>query len=66
MIVGIMPVATLAAAAVMAGALPALGQAAGVLTVATGLAIGLTAPARIGVDQGISSTGDRRVARRIP
>ncbi|HEY6592561.1 MAG TPA: DMT family transporter [Asanoa sp.] len=43
MIVGIMPVATLATAAVMAGTLPAPGQAAGVLTVAVGLALGLTA-----------------------
>jgi drug/metabolite transporter (DMT)-like permease len=45
MIVGIMPVATLTAAAVMAGTPPALGPAAGVLTVAAGLALGLTATA---------------------
>lgn len=48
MIVGVMPVATLATAAVMASALPAAGQAAGVLTVAAGLALGLAAPARPG------------------
>jgi drug/metabolite transporter (DMT)-like permease len=41
-IVGVMPVATLATAAVMAAALPAPGQVAGVLAVAGGLALGLT------------------------
>jgi len=46
MIVGIMPIATLTTAAVMAGTLPAIGQAAGVLTVAAGLAVGLTAAPR--------------------
>jgi drug/metabolite transporter (DMT)-like permease len=43
MIVGVMPVATLATAAIMAGELPRPGQALGVLTVAAGLALGLTA-----------------------
>jgi drug/metabolite transporter (DMT)-like permease len=43
MIVGVMPVATFVTAAVMATALPAPGQAFGVLTVAAGLALGLAA-----------------------
>jgi drug/metabolite transporter (DMT)-like permease len=43
MIVGVMPVATLTTAAIMAGELPRPGQALGVLTVAAGLALGLTA-----------------------
>jgi drug/metabolite transporter (DMT)-like permease len=43
MIVGVMPLATLATAAIMAGELPRPGQALGVLTVAAGLALGLTA-----------------------
>lgn len=46
MIVGVMPIATLATAAVMAGALPGAGPTLGVLTVAAGLALGLTATAR--------------------
>jgi drug/metabolite transporter (DMT)-like permease len=46
MIVGVMPVATLATAAIMAGELPRPGQALGVLTVAAGLALGLTAGSR--------------------
>src|SRR5918993_4987554 len=41
MIVGVMPIATLTTAAIMAGALPGLGQTLGVLTVAAGLALGL-------------------------
>ncbi|MEV4533726.1 DMT family transporter [Asanoa sp. NPDC049518] len=41
-LVGLMPVATLATAAVMATALPGVGPALGVLTVAVGLAFGLT------------------------
>jgi drug/metabolite transporter (DMT)-like permease len=43
MIVGVMPVATLVTAAIQAGRLPDLGQTAGVLVVALGLAVGLTA-----------------------
>jgi drug/metabolite transporter (DMT)-like permease len=43
MIVGVMPVATLVTAAVQEGRLPHLGQAGGVLVVALGLAVGLTA-----------------------
>ena len=42
MIVGVMPIATLTTAAIMAGALPGIGQTLGVLTVAAGLALGLT------------------------
>ncbi|MEV4757573.1 DMT family transporter [Micromonospora sp. NPDC049559] len=42
MIVGLMPVATLVTAAVQAGRWPDPGQAAGVLVVAAGLAVGLT------------------------
>jgi drug/metabolite transporter (DMT)-like permease len=42
MIVGVMPIATLTTAAIMAGALPGIGQTLGVLTVAVGLALGLT------------------------
>jgi drug/metabolite transporter (DMT)-like permease len=45
MLVGLMPVATLVTAAVMATALPGVGPALGVLTVAAGLAFGLTAGA---------------------
>jgi drug/metabolite transporter (DMT)-like permease len=48
MIVGVMPVATLTTAAIMAGHLPRPGQALGVLTVAAGLALGLTAGVRPG------------------
>jgi drug/metabolite transporter (DMT)-like permease len=44
MLVGLMPVATLATAAVMATAWPGPGPALGVLTVAAGLAFGLTGP----------------------
>jgi drug/metabolite transporter (DMT)-like permease len=44
MLVGLMPVATLATAAVMAAAWPGVGPAIGVLTVAAGLAFGLTDP----------------------
>jgi drug/metabolite transporter (DMT)-like permease len=43
MIVGLMPVATLVTAAIQAGRLPDPGQTAGVLVVALGLAVGLTA-----------------------
>ncbi|SDY72828.1 EamA-like transporter family protein [Asanoa ishikariensis] len=43
-LVGLMPVATLATAAVMATTLPGVGPALGVLTVAAGLAFGLTRP----------------------
>ena len=43
MIVGLMPVATLVTAAIQAGQLPDPGQTAGVLVVALGLAVGLTA-----------------------
>jgi drug/metabolite transporter (DMT)-like permease len=43
MIVGVMPVATLVTAAIQAGRLPHPGQTAGVLVVALGLAVGLTA-----------------------
>jgi drug/metabolite transporter (DMT)-like permease len=46
MLVGLMPVATLATAAVMATAWPGVGPVIGVLTVAAGLAFGLTAPTR--------------------
>jgi drug/metabolite transporter (DMT)-like permease len=46
MIVGVMPIATLATAAIMAGALPGAGPTLGVLTVAGGLALGLTATTR--------------------
>jgi len=46
MIVGVMPIATLATAAIMAGDLPGAGPTLGVLTVAGGLALGLTASAR--------------------
>ena len=46
MIVGLMPLATLVTAAVQAGRPPALGQFAGVLVVALGLATGLTARRR--------------------
>jgi drug/metabolite transporter (DMT)-like permease len=42
-LVGVMPLATLATAAVMAGSWPAAGQVLGVLTVAAGLGLGLTA-----------------------
>lgn len=42
MIVGLMPVATLVTAAIQAGELPNPGQAAGVLVVALGLALGLS------------------------
>ncbi|SDY74110.1 Permease of the drug/metabolite transporter (DMT) superfamily [Micromonospora pattaloongensis] len=42
MIVGVMPLATLATAAVQAGRLPDPGQTLGVLVVALGLALGLT------------------------
>ena len=42
-IVGVMPIATLATAAIMAGQPPRPGPALGVLTVAAGLALGLTA-----------------------
>ncbi|MDG4821028.1 DMT family transporter [Asanoa sp. WMMD1127] len=45
-LVGLMPVATLATAAVMATALPGVGPALGVLTVAVGLAFGLTGRSR--------------------
>jgi drug/metabolite transporter (DMT)-like permease len=43
MIVGVMPVATLVTAAIQAGRLPDPGQTAGVLVVALGLGLGLTA-----------------------
>ncbi|GAA4150778.1 hypothetical protein GCM10022251_17050 [Phytohabitans flavus] len=43
MFVGLMPVATLVTAAIQAGRLPDAGQTAGVLVVALGLAVGLTA-----------------------
>jgi drug/metabolite transporter (DMT)-like permease len=46
MIVGVMPLATLATTAIMTAAWPRLGQTLGVLTVAAGLALGLTAPRR--------------------
>ncbi|MEV0714344.1 DMT family transporter [Asanoa sp. NPDC050611] len=49
-LVGLMPVATLATAAVMAAALPGLGPALGVLTVAVGLAFGLTGGSRASSD----------------
>lgn len=46
MFVGILPVATLASAALVDGRLPGVGQVAGVLVVAAGLAVGLTARRR--------------------
>jgi drug/metabolite transporter (DMT)-like permease len=53
MIVGVMPLATLVAAAVQAGHPPNPGQSAGVLVVAVGLALGLTSR----VDRGMTGSG---------
>ncbi|GAB2925230.1 DMT family transporter [Micromonospora polyrhachis] len=50
-LVGLMPLATLITAAIQAGQLPDLGQSLGVLVVAAGLAVGLTARHRSPVDQ---------------
>ncbi|GIF78600.1 DMT family transporter [Asanoa siamensis] len=61
-LVGLMPVATLTTAAVMAMAVPGIGPALGVLTVAAGLAFGLTGktdkPAAAGA-AGQSASGSR-------
>jgi drug/metabolite transporter (DMT)-like permease len=57
MIVGVMPIATLATAAIMAGALPGVGPTLGVLTVAGGLALGLTAARPLALRSASASSG---------
>jgi len=69
MIVGVMPIATLATAAIMAGALPGAGPTLGVLTVAAGLAVGLTVrptPAPGSADLGSSAHQTGQIADTAP
>jgi len=59
MIVGLMPVATLVTAALMAATLPGAVQSLGVLTVAAGLAFGLTTRSAVDYDDGAGRSAAR-------
>jgi drug/metabolite transporter (DMT)-like permease len=65
MIVGLMPVATLVTAAIQAGRLPGLGQSAGVLVVALGLAVGLCWPRKL-ADPAMAARAEPTPADRTP